>query len=168
MLGDDPLPVGLDEGREGPAKIAARLIQLVDEKAMRHVPLVEEFDQLSRLADARRDRVDDHDRGVGSDERELGFLEEVDEAGTIDQTEVDVRGRSVREADTGRLSAVDALRFVVRRRRAVGDRAPPRDRAGAGEERFDQRRLARMVRADDGNVATAGDISHERPPKIDQ
>jgi len=163
MLRNDALSIGGRERGKRRAKIAARLIEFVDEEAVRHVLRIEELDERARLAHAVRIGVDHDDRRIGRHERELHFLEEFDEAGAIDQRKIDVRRRCVRETDAGRLPAIDTFRLVIGRGSTVRNGTAPRNRAAPGEQSFNQGRLARMMRTDDCNVTAAADISHVLP-----
>ena len=73
--------------------------------------------------------------------------------GAVDDRDVDVVGGRVREADGGRLDVRDVFGLVIGDGRSVGDRAAPADRAGVREHRFDQRRLAGVMRADECDIA---------------
>ena len=55
---------------------------------------------------------------------------------------------------------VDRFGLAIGGRRPVADGPPPRDRPAVCEQRFDQRRLARMVRSGDGDIPKARDVFH--------
>ena len=118
---------------------------------MRHLLRLEVLDQRGGLRDPAGLGVDHHHRRVGGDQRELRLLEEIDEAGRVDQGQVDRAARSVRETDADRLQVADRLGLAVGGGGPVADGAAARDRPAMREQRFDQRRLARVVRADDGD-----------------
>ena len=130
---------------------------------MRHAPRFEEVDQCARLRNAARIGVDHDDRGVGREQRDLRLFEKVDEAGCVDQDQIDLAARRVREPDARRLCVADALRFEVGGGGAVGDRAAARDGPAMVEDGFRQGRLARVVQADDRKVPPARNVHFNAP-----
>jgi hypothetical protein len=160
MFGYDAFAVRCAQRRERRAKIASRFVEFIDEEAVRHPAGIEIFDERPGLAHTIGIGVDHHDGGIGCDKRELDFLEKFDEAGAIDEGQVDVRGGRVGKSDAGRLAAIDAFGLVIGRARTVGHRTSPWDGSAAGEESFNQGRLARMMRTDDSDVSATGDVSH--------
>ena len=81
----------------------------------------------------------------------------------VGEDEIDLTARGVRKADARRLRVSDALRFVVRRGGAVGNRAAARDGPAMMEDGFRQGRLAGVVQADDREVPPARNVHFNAP-----
>jgi len=96
-----------------------------------------------------------YDRSIGRQHRYLRLLEEIDEAGTINDIEFNVAARCICETYARRLQMLDAFGFKIGRRRAVCDGAAPGDRSACCEHCLDQRGLSGMMRADDCDVPEA-------------
>ncbi len=116
---------------------------------------------------ADRDRALDlglahHDDDVGDQHRLLRLVQQLDRAGAIeDRPRVAEEGR-VGDVDLGRHAAGPRLGGVIADRIAVAHAAAPAGRAAGEQQRFEQCRLARQIRADQGD--TAGGARHRDPP----
>ncbi len=139
-----------------------RGIELVDVEHVRDVVAGEKAQQR-----ADRDRALDlglahHDDDVGDQHRLLRLIEQLDRAGAIeDRPGVAEKGR-VGDVDLGRHAAGARLGGVIADRIAVAHAAAAGGRAAGEEQRFEQRRLARQIGADQGD--TAGGSGHRDPP----
>jgi hypothetical protein len=146
LRGDDVRAVRAAQRGQRRVEVRAGPIELVDEKEMRHFAHLHEIHDRRGLGDPVGFSLDDDDPGVDGRERGLGLLEEIDEAGCVDEVEIDGAARRVREAAADRLQMLDRFGLAVGDRRPVANRSSPRNRAAVREQCFDQRRLTRMVR----------------------
>ena len=98
------------------------------------------------------------------------LAEEVGVAGGVDDVDLDVADRERGQGERDRHVALDLLGLEVAHRRAVVDPALSGDRTGGEEQGLGQRRLARAVVSDQGDVAdarTVGNSAPRAPPSLE-
>jgi hypothetical protein len=102
--------------------------------------------------------VHDHERGIGHAQRRARVIEEVPEAGRVDEVDLGLVPLRVRQACAQRVLAGDFFFVVVGDRRAVVHKAEPVDHAGGEQQRGHQLRLPAPAVANHGHIADAGSI----------
>ncbi len=123
------------------------LVDLVEEQEARNVLVFELAQDELQLRDLLLVQLADDDRGVDRRQRRAHVVDEFDRAGTIDE------GVAVAHESRGGDRELDAHAMVARLLAGVADRGPgvdgalALDRAGAGEDCFEQRGLAALERA---------------------
>ena len=123
------------------------LVDLVEEQETRNLLVFQLAQYELQLRDLLLVQLADHDRGIDRRQRRAHVVDEFDRAGTIDESV------AVAHEIGGGDGELDAHLVVARFLAGVTDRvsgldgALARDRAGAGEDRFEQRRLAALERA---------------------
>ena len=147
-------------------RIAARQIELVDERQDRQPPQLADLEQLARLRlDALR-RVDHHHDAVDGEQRAVGVFAEVLVAGRVEQRQV-MRAeieldRGGRHRDAALALDVHPVGHHVAIGLAAAHRAGQLDRAGVQQEFLGQRGLTGVWVGNDGERAAALDFGLER------
>ena len=144
------------------------LVDLVDEQEARNVLLLELAQDELQLRDLLLVQLADHDRRVDGGQRRAHVVDEFDRAGTIDE------GVAVAHEIGGGDGNLHAHAVMAGFLAAVADRGPrihralAPDHAGAGEDRFEQRRLAALERAHQRNApwtrSSCAVLCHTRLP----
>jgi hypothetical protein len=103
LFGNDVAAVRFLQRLQGCGEVRAGPVHLVDDENVGHVPRLQVIHDRLRLNDAPRVRFHDDHGCVNAREGLFSLFEKIDEAGCIDDVNLDVVGRCVREAGGCRL-----------------------------------------------------------------
>ena len=127
---------------------------------MREPAGLEIIDERLRLSNARWICLNDNDGRIHSGQGNLRLFKEIDEAGAIDDGQIYIVAFAMCKCNGGGLQVGNVFGFVIGDGRTVCYGAASWNRATVREHSLHESGLARVMRADESDIAKASDVRH--------